>query len=110
MMANPHPDMRRGIPGEGRIEWHQDGENQCRIMTLIWDVTDVVSGVKMPEFRDQIIVDDIDLQRRVQGTDEPILKLQHALDTTKRRWQALNQTSGDFILDVHDEVVRGLQA
>ena len=105
-MAESHPDMRRGIAGEGKLEVCQDDTIQCRVVNLRWPVTDMVSGATMADFYDRVLLEDIDLSRRVRGTDEPIPQLQEALTVIKRRWQALNQTSGDFIEHTHDDIVK----
>jgi len=63
----------------------------------------------MADFYDRVLIEEVDLARRVQGTDEPIPQLQASLTVIKRRWQALNQTSGDFIEHIHDDIVKILE-
>lgn len=109
-MADEHPDVRRGVPLPGTITSFQDDSLQCRVMNLRWPVKDMDTDMPMADFYDRVLIDDIDLVRRVRGTDEPIPQLQEALSIVKRRWQALNQTSGDFILDIHDDIVKILEA
>lgn len=101
-------EVRRGIPGTGVVKFVRDDAKARRVMHLTWPVQDAVTGQPMQEFKDFIMIDDIELKRRVKGTSDPIPSLLHALGVIKMRWQALNQTSGDFILEIHDKVVLGL--
>lgn len=105
-MAEEHPDMRRGVPGEGSINISYDEKLQCRVIDLLWKVSDDKTGVAMADFKERIILEDIDIQRRVQGTLDPIPGLDHQLQVSRLRWQALNQTSGKFIRDVATDILK----
>lgn len=105
-MADSHPDVRRGVPGEGTIEVSHDDAKQCRVLDLRWDVTDKKTGAPMDQFHSRIVLEDIDIQRRVQGTMDPVPGLEHQLQVERHRWQALNQTSGKFIRDMSEDILK----
>ncbi len=105
-MAEEHPDMRRGVPGEGTVKVSYDETLQCRIIDLRWGVSDDKTGAAMADFKERIILEDIDIKRRVQGTLDPIPGLDHQLQVSRQRWQALNQTSGKFIRDISTDIMK----
>ncbi len=105
-MVEEHPDMRRGVPGEGVIDVSYDDKLQCRVINLLWKVSDDKTGAAMADFKERIILEDIDIERRVAGTLDPIPGLDHQLQVSRQRWQALNQTSGKFIRDASEGILK----